>query len=101
MSETFLILLAGGVMLAAAVPNPADVTLQWLRLAGIIALCMFGLGVFFYLKREAVPDVPAVYRRVQVGLLAAIAIAILGQLAFAQTGRRRAQRWAAGAAFAL
>ena len=51
MPETFLILLAGGVMLAAAVPDPATVTLHWLRLSGIIALCMCGLGVFFYLRR--------------------------------------------------
>jgi hypothetical protein len=100
MSETFLILLAGGVMLAAAVPKPADVTLQWLRLAGIIALCMFGLGLFFYLKREPA-DVPLFFRRVQVGLLVATAGGILAQLAFAQVDRRRAQRWAAAAAFVL
>jgi len=101
MSETFLILLAGGVMLAAAVPDPADVTLQWLRLAGIVALCMFGLGIFFYFKREPAADVPVFFHRVQVGLLVATAVTILGQLAFSQTGRRRAQRWAAGAAFVL
>jgi hypothetical protein len=100
MSETFLILLAGGVILAAAVPDPATVTLHWLRLAGIIALCMFGLGVFFYLKREPA-GVPAFYRRIQIGLLAATAAAILGQLAFAQVDRRRAQRWCATLAFVL
>ena len=101
MSETFLILLAGGVMLAAAVPDPAAVTLQWLRLAGIIALCMFGLGVFFYVQRETVADVPALYRRVQVGLLAATAGAVLAQLALVQVAWRAAQRWAAAAAFVL
>src|SRR4051812_30025535 len=99
MSETFLILLAGGVMLAAAVPNPAEVTLEWLRLAGIIALCMFALGVFFYVKREPVADVPGLIQRVQVGLLTSTAAALLAQLAFAQVGRRGAQRGAAALAF--
>jgi hypothetical protein len=101
MTETFLILLAGGVMLAAAVPNPADVTLHWLRLAGIIALCMCGLGGFFYLTREPAADVPALFRRIQWGLLVATVIAVLAQLALAQSDRRRAQRWAAVAAFGL
>ena len=101
MPETFLILLAGGVMLAAAVPDPATVTLHWLRLAGIIALCMCGLGVFFYLRRDTVADVPAFFRRIQVALIVATAAAILAQLAFAQSDWRRAQRWCAAAGFAL
>ena len=92
MTETFLILLAGGVMLAAAVPSPREVTLHWLRLAGIIALCMCGLGSFFYFRRESVPDVPIFYRRVQAGLVVATWVCILGQLAFVQVDWRRAQR---------
>ena len=63
MTETFLILLAGGVMLAAAVSRPKElrrqgpddldgVTLQWLRLAGIIALALGALAMFFFLRRE-------------------------------------------------
>ena len=85
MVETFLILFAGGVLLAAAEPRPADVTLNWLRLAGIIALSLCGLAVFFYLRRGHVADVPVFYRRLQAGLIVATAGCILGQLAFAQT----------------
>ena len=44
MPETFLILLCGGVMLASAVPKARDVTLQWLRLCGIIAITMLAGG---------------------------------------------------------
>jgi hypothetical protein len=92
MVETFLILFAGGVLLAAAVPRPADVTLNWLRLAGIIALCLCGLSVFFYTRRGPVADVPAFYRRMQIGLIAGTAACVLAQLALAQTARRGAQR---------
>src|SRR5687768_9348078 len=88
-------------MLAAAVSDPADVTLHWLRLAGIIALSMCGLGVFFYVRREPGAAVPALFRRIQVGLIVATAAAILAQLAFAQSDRRRAQRWCAAGAFVL
>jgi hypothetical protein len=92
MAETFLILFAGGVLLAAAVPRPADVTLNWLRLAGIIALCLCGLAAFFYFRRGPVANVPAFYRRMQVGLIGLTVVCVLAQLALAQTARRRAQR---------
>src|SRR5688500_11806702 len=101
MAETFLILFAGGVLLAAAVPRPEDVTLHWLRLAGIIALCLCGLAAFFYLRRGHVVDVPPFYRRMLVGLIAGTAGCVLGQLAFAQTARRSAQRVLAGAGFVV
>jgi hypothetical protein len=99
MPETCLILLAGGVMLAAAVSDPREVTLHWLRLAGIIALCMAGLGSFFYVRRGGVADVPVFYRRVQVGLVVATIACVLGQLAFVQVARRGTQRFFAAAAF--
>src|SRR5687767_4530560 len=51
-TETFLILLAAGVMLAAAVSDAKEVTLQWLRLGGILALALGALGLFFFLRRE-------------------------------------------------
>ena len=47
MPETFLILLAGGIMFAAGISDPKQVTLQWLRLCGILALAMAGLAMFF------------------------------------------------------
>ncbi len=101
MPETFLILLAGGVMLAAAVSSPRQVTVHWLRLSGILALCFAGLAVFFVMRREPLPDVSHVYRRIQSGMLVATVVAILAQLAFVQTLFRRTQRLFAGVAFLL
>jgi hypothetical protein len=101
MPETFLILLAGGAMLAAAVSDPRQVTLNWLRLAGIIALSVGGLAAFFWWQREPAGELPAFYRRVQAGLAVATLVAVLGQLAFVQVARRGTQRAFAGAAFLL
>src|SRR5688572_18545298 len=101
MPETFLVLLAGGVMLAAAVSDPKQVTLNWLRLAGIIALCFVALGAFFYLTRASPADTPAFFRRVQAGLMIATAASVLAQLATAQVAMRRAQRVLAAAAFVV
>src|SRR5215211_1189339 len=56
MPEAFLILFAGGIILAAAVSDPRDVTLNWLRLCGILSLAMIGLSAFFLFRREAAPD---------------------------------------------
>ena len=47
MTEAFLVLLAGGVMLAAVISDPKQVTVNWLRLAGIIALAMGALSSSF------------------------------------------------------
>lgn len=52
MTESFLVLLAGGVMLAAALSKPREVTASWLRLAGIIALAMTALSAFFFSRRS-------------------------------------------------
>jgi len=61
-----------------AYDDPRAVTLNWLRLAGIIALSMAGLAVYFYLRRDtprlAIEWVP----------MACAVVAILGQLAFVQ-----------------
>ena len=101
MPETFLILLAGGVMLAAAVSDPREVTLNWLRLAGIIALCVGALALFFHFQREPVAELPLFYRRLQTGLLVSTLAAVLGQLAFVQIAWRGTQRALAAAAFVL
>ena len=50
MTEAFLVLLAGGVMLAAFISDPREVTVNWLRLAGIVALAMSGLAIVFGLQ---------------------------------------------------
>src|SRR3954464_1658782 len=52
MTETFLLLLAGGVVLAAVISDPREVTVNWLRLAGIIALAMTALSAYFYSRRD-------------------------------------------------
>src|SRR5688500_4124584 len=101
MPETFLILLAGGVMLAAALSDPKEVTLHWLRLGGMIALCMAGLALFFYFRRGPLAELPIMYRRIQLGLVLATVGAILGQLAFVQVAWRTTQRVLATGAFLL
>jgi hypothetical protein len=94
MPETFLILVAGGIMLAVAIPRPRDVTVHWLRLAGIIALAMGGIGIFFAARRAPMPPgvVSGVYLQIQRWMLVAAVLAILLQLATAQSLRIRAQR---------
>ncbi len=100
MAETFFILLAGGVMLAAAISDPKQVTLRWLRLAGIIALTMCGLAATFYVFAERdTTNTSAIVRRVQVGLFVTTLILFLGQLAFVQVGWGRTTRVFAAIAF--
>ncbi|MBC8107794.1 MAG: hypothetical protein H7Z14_14490 [Anaerolineae bacterium] len=96
MLETFLILLAGGVMLAVAISSPRDVTLQWLRLAGILGLVFFGVGISVYLRREWYRTL--IDRRELLIPCAVSVGAILLQLACAQTVRRTLQRCAAAIA---
>ena len=91
MAETFLILLAAGIMLAVALSDPRQVTLQWLRLCGILALSMLALSVFFVLRRA----VPVSHRTAVWCGYGAAAGATLGQLALVQTARRVGQRVAA------
>ena len=99
-AETFLILLAGGIMLAAAVSDPRQVTLNWLRLCGIIALAIAGISLFFYFRRDAHPaDLSPMLRRVQMSLLVMTPIVILAQLALVQVAYRRSQRALAAGAF--
>jgi hypothetical protein len=91
MTETFLLLFAGGVMLAAAISDPKQVTLHWLRLAGIIALCLTALSGFFrYRSGESPMFIPGL-----------VVVCILGQLGFVQIKQMELQRVFALAAFAL
>jgi hypothetical protein len=102
MAETFFILLAGGVMLAAAVSDPKEVTLQWLRLAGIIALTMCGLaGAFYAFDQRDTSNPWPLLHRVQVGLFVATALLVLAQLGFVQVARRRTQGVFAALAFVV
>ena len=86
MPETFLILLCGGVMLASAIPKPRDVTLQWLRLCGIIAITMLALSAFFSFRRETGIGRNLAYAYI----LNAIGVAF--QLAMVQTNQPAAGR---------
>jgi hypothetical protein len=86
MPETFLILLAGGILLAAAIPNPKDVTLLWLRLAGIISLSLAALSLFFYFRRDGA------HAPTHLTLYIITLAAILAQLAFVQISWRAIQR---------
>jgi len=102
MPQTFLILLAGGVMLAAAVSNPKEVTLLWLRLAGIIALTMCSLaGAFYAFDTRDTANTSLILHRVQVGLFIATGLLVLAQLGFVQVAWRRAQRIFAALAFVV
>jgi hypothetical protein len=86
MPETFLILLAGGIMLAAGICDPKQVTLNYLRLAGILALSAAGLSLFFLFKGPEAAD------RREVFMTLAVFVAILAQLATVQIGWRTSQR---------
>jgi len=92
MPQTFLILLGGGIMLAAAVCEPQQVTLNWLRLCGILALVMSAVSMFFLARSDR--------SGAMIWMLnAACVVAILGQVAFAQLGFRRTQQALAVLAF--
>src|SRR5688572_3867676 len=100
MAETFFILLAGGIMLAAAISDPHQVTLRWLRLAGMLALTMCGLaGAFYAFAGRDIANNSPLLRRVQVGLFVVSALMVLGQLGFVQVAWRRTQRVFAALAF--
>jgi hypothetical protein len=93
MPETFLILLGGGVLLAAAVPDPREVPPRWLQLAGTIAYAAVGSGVFFALVIRDVPRAgSAVVQRVQLGLLIATVVAVLAYAVAARVRWLRASR---------
>ena len=76
-------------MLAVVISNPREVTLQWLRLAGILALVFAGVGIALFLFRHEATG-PAV----TIASLACV-VGILMQLGFAQTAKRHLQRIAA------
>ncbi|MGH7178684.1 MAG: hypothetical protein ACREJC_15005, partial [Tepidisphaeraceae bacterium] len=94
MLEVFLILLAAGIMLATAISSPRDVTLNWLRLAGIIALACAGTASFWFFLRASDSTAARV-------LLGASVMAILAQLGLVQLAWRNGQRACAVVACAL
>lgn len=93
MVEAFLLLFAGGVMLAAAAPDARQVTLLWLRLAGIIALALTALSWYFHHRSH--PWFAPPYAHAVTGGV------ILLQLALVQLALRQIQRLMCLAALAL
>jgi hypothetical protein len=85
MPESFLILLCGGVMFASAIPKPRDVTLQWLRLCGIIALTMLALSAFFWTRRSGI-DRDALAGYLSVGVMTVTQL-VLVQIAIPSVAR--------------
>ena len=94
MLETFLILLAGGVLLAAAISDPKQVTIHWLRLAGILALSFAAIATFFAVWRGELQPVT-------IAIVAVALLCICAQLAFVQVAARNVQRAFAFAAFVI
>lgn len=89
-------------MLAAAISDPKQVTLRWLRLAGIIALTMCGLAwVFYGFGERDIATGSVLLRRIQVGLFVVTGLMVLGQLSFVQVAWRRTQRAFAAGAFVV
>src|SRR3954462_8926082 len=99
MPETFLILFAGGILLAAAIEDPKQVTLHWLRLAGLIALTLSGVSLFFLLSRYYTAKADVDLRHAQFAAFWSVVLLTVGQLGFVQSQWMRTQRFFAGAAF--
>jgi hypothetical protein len=88
LTETFLILLAGGIMLAAAISDPKQVELRWLRLCGVIAITLSALSLFFWFRRDTTPrSLP------QLMALCSVIILLLAQLTLVQIARPVIARW--------
>lgn len=102
MFESFLILLAGGVLLAAAaVPRPADLRPTWLRLAGVVALASSALGAALAAGRGNLVATPPFFRRVQAALVGITLVCAVVQLVCVQRGALRAARVVGFAGFVV
>lgn len=81
-----LLMIAGGIALAQAVSDPAQVTLRWLRLGGLVALGLLTVTGLVVVRTGSV------WQAVGVGL---ITVPFVVQLLTVQMGHRRTQRIAA------
>ncbi len=101
MSASFFILLAGGVLLAAAAPKPGDVRPAWLRLAGVIAVVSAALGAVLAGTRADLVETPPFFRRVQASVVGITLLCAVAQLACVQRRAVRAARLAGVAGFVV
>ena len=93
MVAIFVMMLAGGIGLVQAICDPLAVTLRWLRLGGIIALCLMAVaGVIAWKTNMRVE--PMVMAHFVGAFVAAIA-----QLITCQKAMRKTQRVLAGITF--
>jgi hypothetical protein len=89
----------GGIALACAITNPHEVTLRWLRLAGIIALALAGVAAVVITLGASLPTNPHNHTHIQNLTLIIVPISFLIQLITVQRAMRNTQRLAASLAF--
>jgi hypothetical protein len=93
MVAIFVMMLAGGIGLVQAICDPVAVTLRWLRLGGIIGLCLMAIaGVIAWKTHMRVEAVAAWH-------FVAAVVAVMAQLITCQKAMRKTQRVMAGVAF--
>lgn len=93
MTAIFVMMLAGGIGLVQAICDPFAVTLRWLRLGGIIALCLIAVAAVVALKTQM-----HIVPMAQWHFVAAVVLAI-AQLITCQKAMRKTQRVLAAAFF--
>ena len=94
MIAVVLLLIVGGIGLTQAVSDPNQVTLRWLRLGGIIAVCLLAVATTL----AFVTPQPSVSGGRWVGHVV-IFVLLIAQLLAVQMGLRTSQRIAAGLGF--
>jgi hypothetical protein len=95
MPQTFLVLFAAGTLLATALSDPAQVTLRWLRLDGLVSLALVTLSAVFLFSDE-----PR-HAALPVWMLGAFFGLIAAQLVLVQLARPRPARVVAFAGYLL
>lgn len=100
MPATFLILFAGGLLLAVAVSDRQRTESRLPRRAGLLSLATCAAACLFYSYRAEVADTPLFFRRIQAGLVIATFLSIAGfVVAYVAGDRWRLRRVVAVAAF--
>ena len=109
MVSIMLMMIAGGIGLAQAVTDPHRVTLQWLRLGGIIAVTLLAVALTVAAMTMAATEFPVRWfdgvlpghGLLMEAALAVMATAIVVQLVTVQLAMLRTQRIAAAISFVM